>query len=194
MKSIFWMVLVASLLTMSCGARAQEVAGRLIVAVGDVSILRGDSKISGRRGAEVRSGDTLQLGPQSNAQLLLTDDSVIALRQDTLFKVSDYAFQAKDPDTGRAIFNLLKGGLRTVTGLIGKRNRDNYSVQTPVATIGIRGTHYNLVHCDSNCRNPNGSLAPKRNVRWSHRRAYRRDQSIRRTSIRTRPVFSRRRR
>jgi hypothetical protein len=154
------MVLLGYCLTLSCGAHAQEIAGRLIVAVGDVTILRGDRKISGQRGTEVRSGDTLQLGTQSNAQLLLTDDSVIALRQETLFKVSDYAFQAKDPDAGHAAFNLLKGGLRTVTGLIGKRKRDNYSVQTPVATIGIRGTHYNLVHCDSNCRNPNGSLAP----------------------------------
>ncbi len=147
-------------LTLPSGAGAQEVAGRLVIAVGEVTLLRGDQKIAAQRGTEVRTGDTLQLGPQSNAQLLLTDDSIVALRPDTLFRVSEYAFQTKDPDSGRAYFSLLKGGMRTVTGLIGKRNRDSYRVNTPVATVGIRGTHYTLVQCDNSCRNANGSLAP----------------------------------
>ena len=33
-------------------------------------------------------------------------------------------------------------GLRTITGLVGRSNRDNYKVTTAVATIGIRGTEY----------------------------------------------------
>lgn len=51
----------------------------------------------------------------------------------------------------RAIFSLLKGGFRTVSGLIGKINHDEYQVATPVATIGIRGTDYLVVICDSVC-------------------------------------------
>jgi len=153
-------LLLAGALVAPFVACAQEVAGRLVVVAGDVTLIRGDQKIVAQRGTEVRSGDTLQLGTESNAQLLLSDESIIALRPETVFRLSEYAFQAKDPDSGRAVFSLLKGGLRTVTGFIGRRNRSNYSVGTPVATIGIRGTHYNLVHCDNSCRNPNGSLAP----------------------------------
>ncbi len=51
----------------------------------------------------------------------------------------------------RAFFRLLKGGFRAISGLIGHVNHDDYSVATPVATIGIRGTDYIAVLCDSTC-------------------------------------------
>jgi hypothetical protein len=42
----------------------------------------------------------------------------------------------------------LKGGLRTVSGLIGKRgNRDAYQMNTATATIGIRGTVFDVDDC-----------------------------------------------
>ncbi len=51
----------------------------------------------------------------------------------------------------RAIFRLLKGGFRAVSGLIGKADQAEYRVNTPVATIGIRGTDYWVVFCDAAC-------------------------------------------
>ncbi len=51
----------------------------------------------------------------------------------------------------RAFFSLLKGGFRSISGLIGKVNHDEYQVTTPVATIGIRGTDYLVVICDATC-------------------------------------------
>ena len=49
---------------------------------------------------------------------------------------------------------LLKGGLRTVTGLIGKRgDQDVYKIGTSTATIGIRGSTGESHHCESNCGN-----------------------------------------
>src|SRR5262245_18006356 len=46
---------------------------------------------------------------------------------------------------------LLRGEFRTVTGLIGKGSGDAYSVVTPVATIGIRGTDYSAAYCEGDC-------------------------------------------
>lgn len=51
----------------------------------------------------------------------------------------------------RAVFRLLKGGFRAVSGLIGKADPAEYRVNTPVATIGIRGTDYWVVFCDAAC-------------------------------------------
>lgn len=153
--SIFAALLCSSTL------HAQEVAGRVLIAIGDVKIERGSQTITAQRGSEVRAGDTLQLGAQSNAQVLFTDDSMVALRPETTFKVSEYSFKNAEPGGfQRAFFNLAKGGMRTVTGLIGKLTHDNdYKVTTPTSTIGIRGTNYTLVHCDGNCRNADGSVA-----------------------------------
>ena len=54
----------------------------------------------------------------------------------------NYAFNKAKPNEGTLLFNFIRGGMRTVSGAIGKVNRSNYSVKTPVATIGIRGTSY----------------------------------------------------
>lgn len=54
-------------------------------------------------------------------------------------------------DSSRAFFRLVKGGFRTVSGLIGKVNQDDYRVSTPVATIGIRGTRYGVRICQGEC-------------------------------------------
>lgn len=59
--------------------------------------------------------------------------------------------QGDQNGTSRAFFRLLKGGFRSISGLIGKINHDEYQVSTPVATIGIRGTDYLAVICDSSC-------------------------------------------
>lgn len=51
------------------------------------------------------------------------------------------------------MFSLLKGGLRTITGAIGKRKPDAYQLRTTVATIGIRGTNYGVLLCQGDCQN-----------------------------------------
>lgn len=53
--------------------------------------------------------------------------------------------------TSRAFFRLVKGGFRSVSGLIGKLNREDYRVTTPIATIGIRGTSYSARLCQGPC-------------------------------------------
>lgn len=61
------------------------------------------------------------------------------------------ALPAETGETSRAFFRLLKGGFRSVSGLIGKANHEDYRVSTPVATIGIRGTRYGARLCQGDC-------------------------------------------
>ena len=56
----------------------------------------------------------------------------------------------------------MRGGLRAVSGFIGKRNRRNYAMRTPVATIGIRGSSYDL-YCQGTCVDPDGPHDPTGN-------------------------------
>ena len=139
---------------------AQQDAGRVLVVAGDVTIVRAAQRIPAQAGTPVRAGDTVVVGPQSSAQIRFTDDSLVALRADTTFRVSEYAYGGQESSAQRAFFDLLQGGLRTVTGVIGRRDRTDYAVKTRTTTIGIRGTSYSLVDCDNSCRNADGSLAP----------------------------------
>ena len=69
---------------------------------------------------------------------------MLTFRPDTKFHIDAYQFnpQAKTGSVGKYVMSLVEGGFRTITGLIAKRNPPDYKVNTPVATIGVRGTDY----------------------------------------------------
>lgn len=150
---------VALCLALAWSAAAQaEVAGRVLVAVGDTVAVRGSAEIRLAAGTPVEKGDTLRVGDASNLQVRFTDEAIMALRPNSTVRIDDYAFVNK-ADSDKSLFSLVKGGLRTITGIIGRNSRKNYAVTTETSTIGIRGTHFNLVQCAGDCRNPDGSVA-----------------------------------
>lgn len=104
----------------------------------------------------IYEGDVLTTGQKSFAVVTLDDGTRMALRPDTVFKFEDYA---KEEGRESAVMRLFKGGLRTVTGFISKRNPSAYKVQTAVATIGIRGTEFDARLCDADCRAEQEKLA-----------------------------------
>lgn len=87
--------------------------------------------------------DTLITDPMSQAQIVFTDNTLMTFRENTTFIVSQYEYKkSKTQSAGKFIMNLIEGGFRTLTGLIAKQNPSDYQVNTPVATIGVRGTDY----------------------------------------------------
>ena len=137
---------------------AAEPVASILVLQGSAIALRGTQEVALARGTKVESGDLIRVGDASSVQMRFTDESVIALRANTQFKIEDYKFTEKG-EGDRSIFGLLKGGMRTITGLIGKRNPDAYQMRGATATIGIRGTHFTAVSCASDCLNSDGSFA-----------------------------------
>ncbi|MDY0056392.1 MAG: FecR domain-containing protein [Methyloversatilis sp.] len=125
-----------------------ETAARVEFTSGDVRALAADgsSRVLAR-GAQVGSGDTVDTG-SGRAQMRFTDGSLVSLQPQTQFRIDQYAFAGK-PAEDRGFFSLIKGGLRTITGLVGKGNRSNYKLTTSVATIGIRGTQFSVVYGNS---------------------------------------------
>lgn len=97
------------------------------------------------RGALLDSGDAIRTGDTGRVQLRFTDGAMMSLQPQTEFRIDDYSYNGKVDGQEKGFFSLIKGGLRTITGLIGKGQRDNYRVNTAVATIGIRGTEYSTV-------------------------------------------------
>lgn len=97
-----------------------------------------------RRRSAVYIGDQIETGANMKAQLRFTDGTIVSLRENSLYVIEQYQFnQSEATDTN--VTQLLKGGLRTITGAISKQNPDAYEVKTPVATLGVRGTDYELV-------------------------------------------------
>jgi hypothetical protein len=118
----------------------------------------GKSRIA-KQGDPVRSGDKLQTD-NGHLQVRFTDNGFVSVKPKSQLIISEYAYSGKEDGTERAFFNLLKGSVRAVTGLIGKRNKDTFKYETPVATIGIRGTAFVLTFCNNDCFAGDGSLLP----------------------------------
>jgi len=136
------------------GASAQAAigVGKAIISIGKVFTTGKDGKDKKlKRRGKVFEGDTIKVGKKSRLQLRFIDNQLIVLKENTVFRIDEYKFKDKNDQHKSASLSLLKGGMRSVTGLIGKSARDKYKVRTPVATMGVRGTHYILQICDGNC-------------------------------------------
>ena len=69
--------------------------------------------------SEVNQGDVLTTQKDSYVQINFTDGSSMTMRPNTQMKLETYQFDEGKPQADNAFFRLIKGGLRTVTGLVG---------------------------------------------------------------------------
>lgn len=109
--------------------------------------------------SEVLSGDTINTQKDSYAQIKFSDGGTITLKPNSSVKIQQFRFKQEEPEKDSFIFGLVKGGMRAVTGLVGKRgDQDAYSLGTATATIGIRGTSYGADDClTTPCPKPGSS-------------------------------------
>jgi hypothetical protein len=98
-----------------------------------------------QKGDVVNEGDTLITSPKASAKIKMSDGGLITMRPDTQFKIDSYKFNGKQDGSEQSFFSLVKGGFRSVTGLIGKLHKNNYRVITPTASLGIRGTDHEIL-------------------------------------------------
>jgi hypothetical protein len=96
------------------------------------------------RRSAIYEHDTLMTDSTSSGEVVFTDDSALALREDSTVKIDRYSHKNNAPSTDAFVVNIVKGGFRTITGAISKNNPGGYKATTPVATIGVMGTAYSL--------------------------------------------------
>jgi hypothetical protein len=97
--------------------------------------------------SQIFEGDRLESEIGSNLYVLMDDGAEIHLKEDSVLKISEYVMTAGYDENSSSILDLLRGGLRKITGAIGDSAHANYQVQTGLATIGIRGTEYVIKLC-----------------------------------------------
>nr|CRH04781.1 Exported protein of unknown function [Candidatus Magnetococcus massalia] len=124
-------------------AAATLPAGKVLFLKGQATATQGKApQRTLRRGDSLYPGEKIQTAEKSVLQMRFSDGGTIALYGDSRFAIKNYRYKsAKDPQR-KAFFQLDKGLLRTISGAIGKKQRERYRMQTVVAAIGIRGTEY----------------------------------------------------
>ena len=158
MKNRILTLLYISLLFSFNHILAEEIAGKVAFSFGQVSAQDSNGvKRELSKGDDIFAGDTL-ITEEGRLQVSMTDGAFISVQPRSQYVIEDYHFKQESDGKESSIYRLLKGGIRAVTGLIGKRNREAYKVHTPAATIGIRGTGHNTRICAGDCFDALGNL------------------------------------
>lgn len=129
-----------------------EAVGTVTHSSGTVSVKRADgtTRLLGLR-SEVHEGDRISTQSDTYTRVKFKDGGELTLRPNSQVQVANYNFKENAPEKDNVVINLLKGGLRAISGLIGRRSKENVSFKTPTATIGIRGTNFGLLFCQADC-------------------------------------------
>lgn len=155
--------LAGALLLAAAGARAE--VGQVQYLTGTLSVQKADGSVRIlSQKSPVEAGDTLTTQRDTFAQINFIDGSKTTIRPNTQLKIDEFKFSQEKPENDSLVFRLIKGGLRTITGLIGKRgNLNAWQMRTNTATIGIRGSTGEFLECTSGCEGTtptSGSLPP----------------------------------
>lgn len=151
---------------------AKEIPRR---AVGRVAFMRGKATaVSGlastprqlTTGGPLYENDLVKTAPSSFAVLAFVDQSRVTLRPDSELHIEQFQFEPEKPAENKSIMQMVKGGMRMLTGLIGKLNRPLARVYTRTATIGIRGTGFDLL-CQGDCGENDQASLPSSNPPWA---------------------------
>ena len=120
---------------------ANEMIGVISAGIGDIYNQKNE-KLS--TGSKIYFGDTILVKAQSNAQILLLDETALTVGEKSELTIDEFIY---DPETkiGKIVSNIKIGTVRIITGEISKKNPDNLEVNIPTGSIGARGTEFVVV-------------------------------------------------
>lgn len=123
--------------------------GKTKTSKGDVVVIRNARQIPLSFGDKIFQNDTIRTGTASSVGIIFEDNTVLSLGPDSEILIDKYVF-APEQGIFSMIARMVKGTASYLSGIIGKQSPESVKLQTPDATIGIRGTHF-LVQVDC-CR------------------------------------------
>jgi hypothetical protein len=97
-----------------------------------------------RQGDEVAQGDTISTGANASVVLKFDDGHIAALTQNSRMTITAYQYEPSGR-TGNMLLSLVTGGMRAITGLLGRSQPERVAYRAATATIGIRGTDAMMV-------------------------------------------------
>ncbi|MBU1001735.1 MAG: FecR domain-containing protein [Proteobacteria bacterium] len=121
-----------------------QIIGEVVALSGDVRALLGGEEHILDQGSPIHQGETILTAQGSSVQIHLADDSILAQGENASQTIDSFIFDPANASASSMLINMAQGTFRMVTGQVGKANPEGIAVQTPLASIGIRGTGIDL--------------------------------------------------
>ena len=135
--------LIALLAFVWAGTAAAATAGVFQFVAGDVRIVSAPgNERAARKGALISVGELIATADKSTAQIKMGDGAIVVVQPRSRLTVAAFQFTGVEDGSERVVFRLEQGGFRSVTGAIGQTHKSSYSIETPIAHMGVRGTDH----------------------------------------------------
>ena len=106
-------------------------------------IERNKQKIPGDKGASIESMDTYITGG-CVSNIAFKDETKVKVTENSRLLIDDFIFDPKQSDAGKLGLKIGMGTVRYASGQIAKANPQQVGIQTPTATIAVRGTDFSM--------------------------------------------------
>jgi hypothetical protein len=134
MKYILFLILI------SLSTFADDGVGKIVKKRGDVFVVRDFQTLDTQEGYQLTSKDIVVTGEEAKAKLLFSDGTKISVGKNSIFEVTEFLFDKTEKS--KAKFKAKHGFFSVITGEVGKVARENFTLKTKTATIGVRGTEF----------------------------------------------------
>jgi hypothetical protein len=114
--------------------------GLVKMAAGDAGIVRDGRRIAAQPGAQLVQGDVLTTGAPGTLTVILRDDTVLSLGSSTETRLEQFAFEPAEQRLGMVV-RVAHGIISYLSGRIAKLAPGAVRLETPSATLGVRGTY-----------------------------------------------------
>lgn len=108
---------------------------------GSVKVNRQQSTLDASAGMVLVVSDRLVSAPGASATIVFRDGTLLTLGSAADILVRDYVFEPQEAKYGFSVY-LAKGSAIYESGKIGKLSPQSVRVDTPTATVGVRGTRF----------------------------------------------------
>jgi len=122
-------------------ATAADFIGVLGFAIGDIENQRGQKLVNG---SKIYFGDTVKVKKKSNAQVLLLDETILTVGEDSEVTINEFIYDSKSK-SGKIVSNILSGTVKVMTGHISKNNPEDLEIKIPTGLLGTRGTEFVVI-------------------------------------------------
>ena len=139
-----WLVnIVAVSAIIFCGpllaAAKTEAVGIVKTVAGDAVIVRKAGTMKAEVNTPLKLGDVVKTGPASSIGLILEDDTVVSMGPSGEIAIDDFVFDPAEAQLSMVV-RMIRGSFSFLSGQIAKLAPENVHLETPDATIGMRGT------------------------------------------------------
>jgi hypothetical protein len=105
------------------------------------SIQRSKSTLSGTKGTVVEMADEIKTAA-GKVGIRFADDTQVKVNENSRLVIDDFVYDPKNKDAGKLALNMASGTARYASGAIAKNNPSKVAINTPTASIAVRGTDF----------------------------------------------------